>query len=140
MDPTTTRTNNLRALAWIVAITGDPDTETAYAIDNSYVYRRETDLCESVPRPRYFRASHTDVLLDDRSWDDGRKWESCKEDGSPLHPNWQVFITFDQLLTISAPDAESAKVKAVSRLGLSETLLRRVHAAIQSGDLDRQQK
>ena len=40
-------TRNLRALAWIVAHDGNEDAETAFVIDGTHVYRRETEL----PRP-----------------------------------------------------------------------------------------
>jgi len=128
MSDSTTR--NLRALAWIIT---EPDSsqdhiETAFAIDGTHVYRRETDLSEAVPRPKYYRAEHRQVLADDRAWDDGRWWESCREDGEPLHPTWSVRVAFETVAIVSAVDAESAKVKAVSRLGLPHAVLREVRA------------
>ena len=121
-------TRNLRALAWITAQDGNEDTETAFAIDGTYVYRRETSLAEAVPRPRYFRAEHRQVLADDNAWDDGRAWESCTETGEPLHPTFSVRVAFEQVTVVAAPDAEAAKVKAISRLGLPHVVLRNVRA------------
>jgi len=126
MSDNTTR--NLRAFAWIVAQDGNENTETAFAIDGTHVYRRETDLAAAVPRPRYARALHRDVLADDQAWEDGRAWESCREDGEPLHPTWSVRVAFETVAIVSAPDAESAKVEAISRLGLPHAVLRNVRA------------
>jgi hypothetical protein len=46
--------------------------------------------------------------------------------GEPLHPTWHVRVTFETVAVVSAPDAESAKVRAVSRLGLPQAILRNV--------------
>lgn len=119
---------NLRALAWVIAINGNEDLETAFAIDGVYVYRRETDLSAAVPRPRYFRAPHREVLADDSAFDDGRVWESCTETGQPLQPTWHVHVVIEHLAIVHAPDAQSAEAKAVSRLGLPHGLLRKVRA------------
>ena len=119
---------NLRALAWVIAIDGNEDIETAFAIDGVYVYRRETDLSQAIPRPRYSRAPHREVLADDSAFDDGRVWEACTETGEPMHPTWHVHVVIEHLAIVHAPDAEAAKVKAVSRMGLPHSLLRKAHA------------
>jgi hypothetical protein len=121
-------TDNLQALAWILAQDGNKDTQTAYALDGAYVYRREINLLDEVPRAYYFRAPQKEVLADDHAWDEGRVWESCTETGEPTCPTWHVRISFARVAIVSAPDAESAKAKAISRLGLPEGLLRDVHA------------
>ena len=119
---------NLRDLAWIITQTDDSGIETAYAIDGTHVYRRETCLVEAVPRPYYFRAEHREVLADNKAWDEGREWEACREDGKPLHPTWIVHVTFEKNIEVSAVDDDGARVKAISRLGLPEFVLRSVHA------------
>jgi len=124
-DPTT---RNLRALAWIVAQDGNEDTETAFAIDGTHVYRRETCLSEAVPRPRYARTLHRDVLADDTAWEDSRAWVSCRQDGELLHPTWSVRVAFETVAIVSSVDAEAAKIKAISRLGLPHAALRNVRA------------
>lgn len=119
---------NARNLGWVVAIDGNEDTETAFAVDGIFVYRRETDLSQAKPVPRYFRAPHREVLADDSAFDDGRVWEACTATGEPLHPTWLVHVSLEHLAIVNAPDAEAAKVKAVSRLGLPHALLRKVQA------------
>ena len=123
---------NLRALVWIITQTDDSGIETAYAIDGTHVYRREISLAEAAPRPRYFRAEHREVLADDKAWDEGRAWEACREDGNPLHPAWIVRVTFEHHLHVSAVDEDMARVKAVSRLRLSEAVLKNVQASVTS--------
>ena len=73
---TPTTEGNLRALAWIVT-EADPSQE----LDAQYVYRREIDLSQAIPRPRYYRAEQKDVLADDSPWDFARFWEQCDEAG-----------------------------------------------------------
>jgi len=119
---------NLRALAWVVAVDGNENTETAFAIDGIYVYRRETDLSAAVHHPRYFRAPHREVLADDSAFDDGRVWESCTETGEPLQPSWHVHVVIEHLTVVNAPDAQGAEVKAIAKLGLPHALLRKAHA------------
>ena len=55
---------NLRALAWVIVQQDDPNDpiERAYALDVQHVYRREIDLNQEHPRPRYWRAEHKAVL------------------------------------------------------------------------------
>jgi hypothetical protein len=120
----------LQGLIWVKP-QPDPSQEhieISYAIDTKYVYRREIDQSQAVPRPRYFRAAQSEVLSDALAWDEGRPWESCDEMGEPLHPTWHVRVTFETVAVVAAPDAESAKVKAISRLGLPAAALRYVHA------------
>ena len=119
---------NLRALVWIITQTDDSGIETAYSIDGTHVYRREISLAEAVPRPRYFRAEHREVLADDKAWDEGRAWEACREDGNPLYPMWNVHVTFEKDIEVSAVDEDGARVKAISRLGLPALVLRGAHA------------
>ena len=119
---------NPRALVGVIAQTDPVGIETAYGIDGRYVYRRETNLAEAVPCPHYFRAEHREVLADDKAWDEGRAWETCRVDGQPLHPTWNVRVTFEKNMEVSAVDEDGARVKAMSRLGLSEAVLKSVKA------------
>ena len=81
-----------------------------------------------MPRPRYARALHRDVLADDQAWEDGRAWESCLEDGEPLHPTCSVGVSFATVAIVSAVGVEAEKVKASSRLELQHSVLRSVRA------------
>jgi|WetSurMetagenome_2_1015567.scaffolds.fasta_scaffold865625_1 hypothetical protein len=81
-------TRNLRSLAWIVSQQGDaePHIERAYALSAVYVFRRETDLSQEVPRPRYWRASHRAVLANEGGWGDLDEslWTPVDETGEVL--------------------------------------------------------
>ncbi len=63
---------NLRALPWIVSEQDEnqDNIERAYTLDALYVYRRDVDLSQETPRPKYWRASHRDVLANECSWGD----------------------------------------------------------------------
>jgi hypothetical protein len=63
---------NLRQLAWVVAQQDEQqdNIERAYALDAFYVYRRELDLSQEHPRPKYWRATHRDVLSNECNWGD----------------------------------------------------------------------
>ena len=65
-------TRNLRQLAWVVAQQDEQqdNIERAYALDALYVYRREIDLSQGNPRPRYWHAEHKTVLANECSWGD----------------------------------------------------------------------
>ena len=80
-------TLNLRALAWVVAVdeTLKKPSEIAYALGALYVYRRELDLSQDIPRPRYWRATHRDVLANECNWGDldPGTWIACDETGKP---------------------------------------------------------
>jgi hypothetical protein len=79
---------NLQEFAWIVSQQDDtePHVERAYALSTLYVFRRETDLSQEHPRPRYWRASHRDVLANDSGWGelDESVWTEVDETGAPL--------------------------------------------------------
>ncbi len=82
-------TSNLQALVWVLdenSAKADPTLDIAYALDALYVYRREIDLSQEVPRPRYWRASHRNVLANERGWGDLDPgiWTECDETGKPL--------------------------------------------------------
>lgn len=121
-------TGNLQALAWVLAQDGSAEVQTSYALDQSFVYRREINLLDQIPRAYYFRAPQSEVLADDNAWDQGRVWESCTETGEPTCPTWRVRISFERVAIVAAPDAESAKAKAIARLGLPHAVLREVRS------------
>ncbi len=83
-------TDNLRSLAWVrdeqSARIGE-STETCYALNALYIYRRVTDLTAAVARPRYFRAQHRDVLRKDGRWSelDESIWKPVDETGRPMN-------------------------------------------------------
>ncbi len=78
---------NLRALAWVIAQQDEQleNIERAYALDALYVYRREIDLSQAVPRPSYWRASHRAVLANECNWGDldPAIWTAVSETGQP---------------------------------------------------------
>ena len=80
-------TKDLRSLTWIVLreCTADASIETAYSLDGTHVYRRQTDRTQAVPRPRYSRAEHRAVLAHDCEWADvdDSIWEPVDETGHP---------------------------------------------------------
>lgn len=122
----------LQGLAWIVTAPEPPNEhqQTAFAIDARYVYRRETDLSEAVPRPRYFRAEHREVLATDDAWDSARFWEQCDETGEALGNTYSVRVTFEHLCIVRAADPEAAKAKALRRLNLPDRLQIRAVATL----------
>ncbi len=63
---------NLRQLAWVIAQQDEQQDhiERAYALDALYVYRREIDLSQEHPRPKYWRAGHKAVLSNECNWGD----------------------------------------------------------------------
>jgi len=123
---------NLRALAWIVT---EPDSaqehvQRAFAIDAKYVYRREIDQSQAIPRPTYFRAEQKDVLADDSPWDFARFWEQCDETGEPWGQTYSVRVTFEHLCIVRAADPEAAKAKALRRLNLPDRVQIRAVATL----------
>ena len=123
---------NLRALAWIVT---EPDSaqehiQRAFAIDAKYVYRREIDQSQAIPRPTYYRAEQKDVLADDSPWDFARFWEPVAETGEALGQTYSVRVTFEHLAIVRAVDEESAKVKALRRLNIPDRLQIRAVATL----------
>lgn len=81
-------TTNLQSLVWVQddQARRDDSYEVAYALDALYVYRRLIDPTEPVPRPRYCRACHRDVLRTAGNWSDVDEslWEPVTETGSPV--------------------------------------------------------
>jgi hypothetical protein len=79
---------NLRQLAWVVSQQDDtaPHIERAYGLSAVYVFRRETDLSQEHPRPRYWRAEHRAVLANDGGWGelDESLWTEVDETGQPV--------------------------------------------------------
>lgn len=80
---------NLRSLVWVLdekTAEHNCSVEIAYGLDALFVYRRETDLTEPVPRPRYYRADHRDVLRVECNWAevDESFWQPVDETGSPI--------------------------------------------------------
>lgn len=115
---------NLRQLAWVVARrdNADGDVERAYALDSSYVYRRETDRSQTAPRLRYWRAPQREILADDVSWDQGRLWDACDETGAPRGNSYQVHVKLEHVTDVDALDPETAKEKALGRMNLPPQL------------------
>ena len=111
---------NLRQLAWVVSRqdNADGDVERAYALDSSYVYRRETDRSQSAPKPRYWRAPQCEILADDVPWDQGRLWDACDETGVPRGNSYQVHVKLEHVTDVDALDPETAKEKALGRMNL----------------------
>ena len=111
---------NLRQLGWVVAPRdkADGDVERAYALDSSYVYRRETDRSQTAPKPRYWRAPQCEILADDVPWDRWRLWDACDETGVPRGNSYQVHVKLEHVTDVDALDPETAKEKALGRMNL----------------------
>lgn len=114
------RRRDLRQLTWVIARTdgSSRNVECAYALDDAYVYRRETDLSRAVREPRYWRASQRELFADDVAWDQGRSWDRCDDTGQPDGKHFRVRINLVHETEVHAADAEGAKQKAVGRLNL----------------------
>ena len=117
-------------LTWVVALQDDSldNIETAFALDATYVYRRETDLSQATPESRYYLAEHREVLADDVPWDQGRFWEPCDETGTPIGKRFRVRVTFEHVAVVHAIDAEAARIQGVGRVNLPNRLRANVRA------------